>query len=73
MSITLKEDLAQIASTLNETFQIVPFKRDYDTAFGRYVVFFESMRSMTIQGTYVLDLYFACKNSLIQFQKIIGG
>ena len=35
MSITLKEDLAQIESTLNEVFQVVPFKRDYDAAFGR--------------------------------------
>jgi hypothetical protein len=34
MSITLKEDLAHITSTLNEIFQTVPFKRDYDTAFG---------------------------------------
>jgi hypothetical protein len=34
MSITLKEDLAHIASTLSEIFQTVPFKRDYDTAFG---------------------------------------
>ena len=29
MSITLKEDLAQIALTLNEIFQIVPFKRNH--------------------------------------------
>lgn len=35
MSITLKEDLSHITSILNETFQIVPFKRDYDTTFGR--------------------------------------
>lgn len=35
LSITLKEDLAQITSTLNEIFQIVPFKRDYNTAFGK--------------------------------------
>jgi hypothetical protein len=35
MSITLKEDLANIESTLIETFQTVPFKRDYDKAFGR--------------------------------------
>ena len=34
MSITLKEDLAHITSTLSEIFQTVPFKRDYDTAFG---------------------------------------
>lgn len=35
MSITLKEDLAQVTSILDETFQTVPFKRDYDTAFGK--------------------------------------
>ena len=40
LSITLKEDLAQIASTLNEIFQIVPIYRggsfrDYNTAFGK--------------------------------------
>ena len=34
MSITFKEDLAHITSTLSEIFQTVPFKRDYDTAFG---------------------------------------
>lgn len=35
MSITLKEDISHIVSILNEIFQMVPFKRDYDTAFGR--------------------------------------
>ena len=30
----MKEDLAHITSTLSEIFQTVPFKRDYDTAFG---------------------------------------
>lgn len=34
MSITLKEDLVHITSILDEIFQTVPFKRDYDTAFG---------------------------------------
>lgn len=34
MSVTLKEDLAHITAILNETFQTVPFKRDYDTSFG---------------------------------------
>ena len=34
MSITLKEDLVHITSMLSEIFQTVPFKRDYDTAFG---------------------------------------
>jgi len=38
MSITLKEDLSHITSILNETFQIVPFKRDYDTTFGRICI-----------------------------------
>ncbi|MPZ07721.1 MAG: hypothetical protein GEU26_15130 [Nitrososphaeraceae archaeon] len=31
----MKEDISHIASILNEIFQMVPFKRDYDTAFGR--------------------------------------
>lgn len=35
MSFTLQEDLAQITSILDETFQTVPFKRDYDTSFGK--------------------------------------
>lgn len=35
MSITLKEDISHIALILNEIFEMVPFKRDYDTAFGR--------------------------------------
>lgn len=35
MSISLKEDLAQITSILDETFQTLPFKRDYDTSFGK--------------------------------------
>ena len=34
MSITLKEDLAHIELTLSKIFQTVPFKRDYDAAFG---------------------------------------
>jgi hypothetical protein len=35
MSITLKEDLAHIELILSEIFQTVPFKRDYDAAFGK--------------------------------------
>jgi hypothetical protein len=35
MSVTLKEDLARVTAILNETFQTVSFKRDYDTAFGK--------------------------------------
>ncbi len=35
MSVRLKEDLARVTAILNETFQTVSFKRDYDTAFGR--------------------------------------
>ena len=30
------------------------------------------MESKRTLGTYALGLYYACKNSLIQFQKIIG-
>lgn len=35
MSTTLKDDLSCISSILTKTFQTVPFKRDYDTAFER--------------------------------------
>jgi hypothetical protein len=35
MSITIKEDLVSVSSILYETFQTLPFKRDYDASFGR--------------------------------------
>jgi hypothetical protein len=35
MSITIREDLASVSLVLKETFQTLPFKRDYDKAFGR--------------------------------------
>jgi hypothetical protein len=35
MSVTLKEDLAHVTAILNETFQTVSFKRDYDMAFRK--------------------------------------
>jgi hypothetical protein len=35
MSITIKDDLASVSSVLKETFQTLPFKRDYDKAFGQ--------------------------------------
>ena len=35
MSITIKDDLASVSSVLKETFQTLPFKRDYDKALGQ--------------------------------------
>jgi hypothetical protein len=33
--ITIKKDLDTITSTLHQTFELPPFKRDYDSAFGK--------------------------------------
>lgn len=35
--ITLRSDLAEITLILGKTFEIEPFKRDYDEAFGKIV------------------------------------
>jgi SAM-dependent MidA family methyltransferase len=33
--ITIKEDLDAVTSILHQTFELPPFKRDYDSAFGK--------------------------------------
>ena len=33
--ITIKEDLETITSILHQTFELPPFKRDYDSTFGK--------------------------------------
>ena len=33
--ITIRHDLDTIALILNQTFELPPFKRDYDSAFGK--------------------------------------
>lgn len=33
--ITINKDIDSVTSILNETLEITPFKRDYDTSFGK--------------------------------------
>lgn len=33
--ITINKDIESVTSILNETLKITPFKRDYDTSFGK--------------------------------------
>lgn len=57
MSVGLK-DLTHITAILNETFQTVLFKRDYDTAFGKICVIpsLFSLQNCTYDFSFVLVL-----------------
>ena len=62
--ITIHEDLDAISSILYQVFEITPFKRDYDTAFGkiadiihRYGVI-ENPRNLRIRFTLCMQEFF---------------
>ena len=62
--ITIREDLDAISSILYQVFEITPFKRDYDTAFGkiadiirRYGVI-ENPRNLRIRFTLCMQEFF---------------
>jgi hypothetical protein len=72
--ITIRQDLDAITSILYQTFEIPPFKRNYDAAFGQITAILRRYGIINeIQGIYVLDLLCVCKSFLILFLKINGG
>ena len=62
--ITIRRDLDAITSTLYQTFEITPFKRDYDAAFGhianvlrRYEII-ENPRNLRLRFTLCMQEFF---------------
>ena len=62
--ITIRRDLDAIASILYQTFEITPFKRDYDAAFGhivnvlrRYEII-ENPRNLRLRFTLCMQEFF---------------
>jgi len=70
--ITIHQDLDAIASILYQAFEITPFKRNYDAAFGQIVKILNRYGILKIQGIYVLDLLCVCKSFLIPYLSING-
>ena len=71
--ITIRQDLDAITSILYQTFEIAPFKRNYDAAFGQITATLHLYGIIIkVQGIYVLDLLCVCKSFLILFLRING-
>ena len=71
--ITIHKDLDAISSILSQVFEITPFKRDYDTAFGKIADIIRRygiIENPVISG---LDSLYACKSFLILFLKSSGN
>ena len=63
--ITIRQDLDAISSILYQTFEIPPFKRNYDAAFGqinailyRYGIINENPRNLRLRFTLCMQEFF---------------
>ena len=62
--ITINKDMDSVTSILNETLSITPFKRDYDTSFGKIAKILklynlnENPRNLRIRFTLFMQEFF---------------
>ena len=62
--ITIKKDIDSVTSILNETLKITPFKRDYDTSFGKIAIILkryninENPRNLRFRFTLFMQEFF---------------
>ena len=62
--ITINKDMDSVTSILNETLNITPFKRDYDTSFGKIAKILkrynlnENPRNLRIRFTLFMQEFF---------------
>lgn len=62
--ITINKDIDSVISILNETLKITPFKRDYDTSFGKIAIILkrynlnENPRNLRFRFTLFMQEFF---------------
>ena len=62
--ITINKDIDSVTSILNETLKITPFKRDYDTSFGKIAIILkrynlnENPRNLRFRFTLFMQEFF---------------
>ena len=70
--ITIRHDLDTIALILNQTFELPPFKRDYDSAFGKVAEILKKYGIVENARNLRFRFILCMQSFLIQFLKING-